>query len=126
MHTQLHSLIDNCPRCLSKDFTKNGVNHNKQRYKCKTYPYNFTTNKLERGMDQDYVQLSLKLYLQGMGSRAIEHVVGVSHVSVINWVKKYGKALKRLSKPRSKLSGVELDELCSYIGNKKKLGLPSC
>ena len=82
-------------------------------YRCKTCLYNFNTNKLERGIDQDYGQRSLKLYLEGMGFRAIERVVGVSHVGVITWVKKYGKALKRLSKPRGKLSAVELDELCS-------------
>ena len=44
----------------------------------------FTVAKLQRGIDQQYVQLCLKLYLEGVGFRAIERVVGVSHVSVIN------------------------------------------
>ncbi|MBC6409120.1 MAG: IS1 family transposase [Ekhidna sp.] len=29
--------------------------------------------------------------MEGLGFRSIERTVGVSHVSVINWVKKYGK-----------------------------------
>jgi hypothetical protein len=53
-----------------------------------------------------------------MGFRAIERVVSVSHVSVINWVKKYGKALTHaVEQQRKKLSAVELDELCSYVGS---------
>jgi transposase-like protein len=52
-----------------------------------------------------------------MGFRAIERVVGVSHVSVINWVKKYGKALTHAVEQGEKLSAVELDELCSYVGS---------
>ena len=51
MHTQLHSLLT---------IALEGMNPNKQRYKCKTCLYNFTTNKLERGIDQAYVQLSLE------------------------------------------------------------------
>ena len=67
---------------------------------------------------QQYVALCLKLYLEGMGFRAIERVVSVSHVSVINWVKKYGKALTHaVEQQRKKLSAVELDELCSYVGS---------
>jgi len=120
MFSPAPTTIESCPRCQHKTFTKNGKNNNKQRYQCKHCAYNFTVAKLQRGIDQQYVQLCLKLYLEGMGFRAIERVVGVSHVSVINWVKKYGKA----GKP---LSAVELDELCSYVGSKKKIwSWPSC
>ena len=77
------------------------------KHSLSTLPYNFTTNKLGPGVDQDYGQLSLKLYLESICFIVIERVVGVSHVGVINWVKKYGKALKRLSKPRGKLSAIE-------------------
>ena len=61
-----------------------------------------------------------------MGFRAIERIVGVSHVSVINWVKKYGDALKKVESSGQNIDAVELDELCSYVGNKKKaLGVAS-
>ena len=56
-----------------------------------------------------------------MAFKAIEHVVGVSHVSVINWVKKYGKALSHAAEQGEKLSAVALDELCIYVGSKKKI-----
>lgn len=50
-----------------------------------------------------------------MSFRAIERVVGVSHVSVINWVKKYVTALARALEQGKQLSAVELDELYSYV-----------
>jgi transposase-like protein len=72
------------------------------RYQCKRCTHNFTIAKLQHGIEQQYVALCLKLYLEGLGFRAIERVVGVSHVRVINWVKKYDKALTmHLSKGRN-------------------------
>ena len=56
-----------------------------------------------------------------MGFRAIERVVGVSHVSVINWVKQYGKAFKKVTESGNNIVAVELGELCSYVGSKTKL-----
>ena len=93
----------------------------KQRYKCKQCAYNFSIDKLKHGIDQRYVKQCLQLYLEGMGFSAIERVVGVSHVSVINWVKRYGQALKKVTESGKNISAVELDELCSYVGSKKKL-----
>ena len=139
------SNIEACPRCQSKQFIKYGRCQGAQRYKCKRCAYHFSVPTMQRGIDQQYVQLCMKLYLEGMGFRAIERVVGVSHVSVINWVKKYGQELahasehseasehshasehSEASEHKKKLSAVELDELCSYVGNKKKaLGVASC
>ena len=116
-----------CPSCQSKHFVKNGKsNTNKQRYRCKQCAYNFSIDKLQHGIDAYYVKKCLKLYLEGMGFRAIERIVGVSHVSVINWVKKYGDVLKKVESSGQNIDAVELDELCSYVGNKKKaLGVAS-
>jgi len=51
-------------------------------------PIHFTIPKLGKGIDLYDVQLCLRLYLEGLGFRSIEGMVGESHVSVINWVKK--------------------------------------
>ena len=127
MHKHTSAPPTQCPRCQCKTFVKNGKNNNKQRYKCKQCAYNFSIDKLKQGIDQYYVKHCLQLYLEGMGFRAIERVVGVSHVSVINWVKQDGKALKKVTESRKNIAAVELDELCSYVGSKKKaLGLASC
>jgi len=46
--------------------------------------------KLGKEVDSYYVIKALQLYIEGVSYREIERILGVSHVSVINWVKKYG------------------------------------
>lgn len=78
-----------CPKCDSKIITKNGVLNEKQRYKCGQCKYNFTVEKLGNNIDSYYVVKALQLYIEGVSFREIERLLGISHVSVMNWVKKY-------------------------------------
>ena len=78
-----------CPQCQSKKVVKSGVVKEKQRYKCKDCGYHFTVNKIGKQIDMYYVTKALQLYLEGLTYREIERILGVSHVSVMNWVKKY-------------------------------------
>ncbi len=79
----------NCPNCQSDFYIKSGVIKGRQRYKCKKCNYYFTVNKLGKKIDEYYVNKSLQLYLEGLTYREIERILGISHVSVMNWVKKY-------------------------------------
>ncbi len=85
--------LTNCPNCKSTEFIKSGVVKNRQRYKCKACGYFFTVNKHGKEIDEYYVNKALQLYLEGLSYREIERVLGVSHVSIMNWVRKYN--LKR-------------------------------
>ncbi|MBC6425577.1 MAG: hypothetical protein GDA51_03730 [Ekhidna sp.] len=77
-------------------------------------------SKLGKGVDNYYIRSSLRLYLEGMSFRGIERVLGVSHVSVINGVKKYGKDLKPLhTGEENPIKAVEVDEFHSYVKTKK-------
>ncbi len=78
-----------CPNCNSEHNIKSGVVKGRQRYKCKDCSYFFTVNKLGKKIDDYYVNKALQLYLEGLSYREIERILGVSHVSIINWVKKY-------------------------------------
>jgi len=62
----------------------------------------------------------LQLYLEGLGFRSIGRILGVSHVSIQKWIKKYGQELEE-PKSENAISVVELDEMHTYIGNKKIL-----
>ena len=64
---------------------------------------------------------ALAQYLEGVGQRAAERLLGVSHNSITNWVKQavFGKALKPT--PAEKVEWVEADELWTYITKKKTL-----
>ena len=78
-----------CPRCASTLVVKSGIVGNRQRYRCKKCHYNFTVSKLGKRIDDYYVIKALQLYLEGVSYREIERLLGVSHVSVMNWVKRY-------------------------------------
>ena len=62
----------------------------------------------------------MELYLEGLGFRSIGLHLKVSDVSVMNWVRIYGERAKecRASVPSGDV--VEVDEMHTYIGNKKK------
>jgi len=81
--------IESCPNCNSDKYIKSGVVNDRQRYKCKSCGYYFTVNKQGKQIDDYYVNKALQLYLEGLTYREIERILGVSHVSVMNWVKKY-------------------------------------
>lgn len=82
-----------CPNCGHDQHTKSGVVKGRQRFKCKSCAYHFTVSRLGKKIDDYYVTKALQLYLEGLSYREIERILGVSHVSVINWVKQHG--LKR-------------------------------
>ena len=61
----------------------------------------------------------LKMYVNGMGLRAIERVKGVHHTTVINWVKQVGKLLPDVYDPEVIPEVGELDELQTYVKKKQ-------
>lgn len=78
-----------CPKCQNYDVVKSGVVKGRQRYNCKACHYFFTVFKDGKNIDPYYVIKALQLYIEGVSLREIERLIGVSHVSVLNWVKKY-------------------------------------
>ena len=58
--------------------------------------------------------------LMGWGFRAIERVKGVHHTTVINWVRAVGTNLPDAYEPDQIPEVGELDELETFIGQKKQ------
>lgn len=81
--------MKNCPSCKSIKVIKSGVVKDRQRFKCKDCNYYFTVDKIGKNINDYYVTKAIQLYVEGVSYREIERILGVSHVSVINWVKKY-------------------------------------
>lgn len=82
-------MIEKCPKCTGESFIKAGLITYKQRFKCRDCGYHFTAAKEGKSIDSKIVKHALQLYIEGMSYREIQSVLGVSHVSVMNWVKKY-------------------------------------
>lgn len=72
-------------------------------------------------MDDSLKEQALRQYAEGVGQRATERLLGVSHNSVMNWVKQEvaGKALAKID--ASAITYVEADELWSYVSEKKEI-----
>jgi transposase-like protein len=79
-----------CPKCQSEKSIKSGIVNDKQRYQCKACNYYFTVLKEGKKIDPYYITKAIQLYIEGISYREIERLLGVSHVSVMNWVKMYG------------------------------------
>ena len=60
------------------------------------------------------------MYFEGLGFHSIARLLNVSHVTVMNWVKKYGKELSSIRNPKP-VQVMELDEIHSYVGSKKTI-----
>jgi transposase len=110
----------NCPRCNSSNHKKNGLVDGRQRYQCYICGYNYSVELKSTAFPASVKRQALQLYLEGLGFRSIGRFLGVSHVSVQKWIKKFGEELEDL-KSENKVSIVELDEMHTYIGNKKNI-----
>ncbi len=110
----------NCPRCKSPNHKKNGKMSERQRYQCHDCGYNYSVELKSTASSTSVKRQALQLYLEGLGFRSIGRLLGVSHVSVQNWIKKFGQDLEDL-KSENEITIVELDEIHTYIGNKKNI-----
>jgi transposase-like protein len=112
-----------CPKCNNEKYVKDGFAGGRQRYKCKECSYRFTVFKKGKRIDDFLVNLCLILYTRGMSFRGIEAVVGVSHVSVMRWVKEFGERMKNLFlfSSNERIEEIEIDEMWSFVQSKKKM-----
>ena len=116
-----------CPRCHSSRFIKDGISDGRQRYECKQCQYHYTVEKRSNERSLETRQLALKMYLEGLGFRAIGRLLKVSHTAVFYWIKKAGKTTE-LPVESEPVEVVEADEMHTYVGKKKVtagFGLPS-
>ena len=109
-----------CPHCQTENVVKNGISmHGRQRFLCRRCHRTFGEQDGRR-VSADTQAQAQRLYLEGVGFRGIERLLGVSHVSVMNWVKAKAQALPPWpGVDPAEVEWVECDELCTFIGKKK-------
>jgi hypothetical protein len=54
-----------------------------------------------------------------LGFRSIGRFLGVSNVSVLNWIRSFGREVEALASESKEIEMVEVDEMYSYIRIKK-------
>lgn len=108
-----------CPRCSSNQYNKDGFVKGVQRYKCKECNYKYTVEFKSTAKPKSMKRQALHLYLEGLGFRSIGRFLGVSNVSVLNWIRSFGEEVASLRTEQESIEMVELDEMHSFIGSKK-------
>ena len=110
----------NCPKCRSAKAVKNGTMKGKQRYKCKECGCNYTQSE-SRTIPLPLKVEALKLYLEGVGFRAIERITGVCHTTVMRWGKGLADEIEAMRPEISEqVMTVELDEMWHFVQKKAK------
>lgn len=110
-----------CPNCTSSSYIKSGIVNQRQRYKCKECNYYFSVNKMGKKIDHYYVNKALQLYLEGLTYREIERILGISHVTILNWVKKYNIKRPAHTNYHPTYKILNSEELGNYFQKKENL-----
>lgn len=112
-----------CKHCGSEDSVKDGKNPSgSEKYFCKTCQRNFTPQPNRNGYSADTQQAAVQMYVDGVNYRRIGRILGVAHGSVVNWVREAAEQLQPHDTPKPVLDEadvVELDELFTFVGDKK-------
>ena len=109
-----------CPECQSTRINKNGHKKGKQNYICVSCSRQFIDSyQPQKGYSEEIKRECLKMYVNGMGFRAIERVKNVHHTTIINWVKQVGKLLPDYYQAETTPQVGELDELETFVTSKK-------
>ena len=110
-----------CPECHSTHIRKNGIKKGKQNHICVDCSRQFIdVYAPPKGYSEAMKRECLKMYVNGMGFRGIERVKGVHHTTLITWVRLVGARLPNAYVPDKIPEVGELDELETFIGQKKQ------
>lgn len=115
-----------CPKCNSQLLIKSGVVKGRQRYRCKPCSFSFTVLKEGKSIDPYYVIKALQLYIEGVTLREIERILGISHVSVMNWVRKYNIKAPENPEYRPTYKVLSQSELVEFFERKDSLKSSGC
>ena len=110
-----------CPKCNNQNVSKSGIIKGKQRFFCKNCNYNFTVKKLGKQIDDYYVTKALQLYLEGLSYREIERIIGVSHVTISSWIKKYNIKRPPHSEFHTSYKVFKQSELITFVQNEENI-----
>jgi len=113
--------MSKCPHCGSetKQRKDGRTKAGSARYRCGYCRRKYTPVPKQQGYPNAIRQQAIQLYVDGMNFRRIARQLKVNHQSVINWVNAYIATLPDQTPQPQKVSTVEMDEIFTFIGDKK-------
>ena len=110
-----------CPKCQQQNVIKSGIVKERQRFRCRDCNYYFTVKKLGKQIDDYYVTKALQLYLEGLSCREIERILGISHVTISSWIKKYNITRPPHSEFHTTYKVFKQNELLEFMQNEDNI-----
>jgi transposase len=109
-----------CPHCQNEtDQVKAGkTRRGSQRYKCKPCKRVYTPEPKPQGYPDKMRREAVQMYVDGGNFRQIGRQLGVDHKTVMNWVNAHAAQQATAPLPAD-VNNAELDELFTFIGDKK-------
>lgn len=113
--------MSTCPTCAQARYhVKDGfTSAGSQRMRCQACGYRYTPTPKVAGYAPDVRTQALKLYVDGLNFRRIARLLGVHHQTVINWVNAAAEHVPETPPAPATSETVELDELYTFVGQKK-------
>lgn len=108
-----------CPNCNSTQTFKNGDRKDIQCYRCKQCGRQCLESYQPWNYSDEVKQLCIKMYLNGMGLRAIERVREIHHTTVMHWIQEVATTLPDAPQLEALPEITELDELPTFVGSKQ-------
>ena len=109
-----------CPKCKSSQYTKAGFVNGRQRYRCTECHSLYSVTEKSTAKPMTMKRYALHMYLEGLGFRSIGRILGVSNVSILKWIRAFGKQVESI-RSEQQIDVIEMDELHTYIGQKNTI-----
>ncbi len=110
-----------CQSCQSSERQiKTGRNGcGTQRFMCRECGKTYTPEAKRQGYSEEVREKAVRMYVEGNNFRRIGRLLNVNHQSVVNWVNAYHEKIKDTAAVPPQTPIIEMDELWSFVGEKK-------
>ena len=112
--------MQTCPRChqTTRQNRSGKTLSGSQRYLCMHCRCKYTPEPKQHGYPDDMRKQAVQMYVDGMNLRRIARHLGIHHRTVSLWVQASAASLPAAPVPKE-VKTAEMDELFTFIGNKK-------
>jgi insertion element IS1 protein InsB len=107
-----------CKHCFSQDVIKKGNRKSVRQFFCKVCKKYFREKYAIRRMDTEMDKYLVRLHREGMGTRSMARIIGISHTTVMNTKLRLAAVIPEPELQHGQV--YQVDELSTFIAWKKR------